>query len=69
MPVVFTLCPPVVPFTSTEKVQEPPAAMVPPERFTTEKPETVPSVIVPAPQEPVRLAQRGGRMPGRLPLR
>src|SRR5262249_28848423 len=28
--------------------------MVPPERLTTEKPETVPVVIVPAPQDPVR---------------
>src|SRR5947209_4035598 len=54
VPVVFTLCPPVVPFTSTEKVQEPPAAIVPPDRLMTENPETVPVVIVPAPQEPVR---------------
>jgi hypothetical protein len=35
-------------------VQEPPAAIVPPERLTTEKPETVPVVIVPAPHDPVR---------------
>src|SRR5262249_57737779 len=28
--------------------------MVPPERLTTEAPETVPVVIVPAPQDPVR---------------
>src|SRR5215831_4086785 len=27
--------------------------MVPPERFTTEKPDTVPVVMVPAPHEPV----------------
>src|SRR5689334_16531509 len=54
VPVVFTLWPPVVPTTFTEKVQEPPAAIVPPERLTTEKPETVPVVIVPAPHDPVR---------------
>jgi len=42
-----------VPTTFTEKVQEPPAAIVPPERLTTEKPETVPVVIVPAPHDPV----------------
>jgi hypothetical protein len=54
VPVVFTLWPPVVPTTFTEKVQEPPAAIVPPERLTTEKPETVPVVIVPEPHEPVR---------------
>lgn len=54
VPVVFTLCPPLVPTTFTEKVQEPPAAIVPPERLTTEKPETVPVVIVPAPHDPVR---------------
>src|SRR5947209_7926463 len=53
VPVVLTLCPPVVPTTFTEKVQDPPAAMVPPERFTTEKPEIVPVVMVPEPQEPV----------------
>ena len=53
IPVVFTLWPPLVPTTFTEKVQEPPAAIVPPERLTTEKPETVPVVIVPAPHEPV----------------
>src|SRR5262249_58919890 len=54
VPVVFTLWPPVLPTTFTAKVQEPPAAMVPPERLTTEEPETVPVVMVPAPQEPVR---------------
>src|SRR5215469_13055275 len=54
VPVVLTLCPPVVPTTFTENVQEPPAAIVPPERLTTENPEMVPVVIVPAPQEPVR---------------
>jgi hypothetical protein len=53
VPVVFTLCPPLVPTTFTEKVQEPPAAIVPPERLITEKPDTVPVVIVPAPHEPV----------------
>ena len=53
IPVVFTLCPPVTPTTFTENVQEPPAAIVPPERLTTEKPETVPVVMVPAPQDPV----------------
>jgi hypothetical protein len=53
VPVVFTLWPPVVPTTFTEKVHEPPAAIVPPERLTTEKPEIVPVVIVPAPQDPV----------------
>ena len=31
VPVVFTLCPPVVPTTFTEKVHEPPAAIVPPD--------------------------------------
>src|SRR6478735_6261211 len=54
VPVVFTLCPPLVPTTFTEKVQEPPAAIVPPERLTTEKPDTVPVVMVPAPHDPVR---------------
>src|SRR5262249_15310474 len=54
VPVVLTLCPPVAPTTFTENVQEPPAAIVPPERLTTEFPETVPVVMVPAPQEPVR---------------
>src|SRR5437660_12634841 len=54
VPLVLTLCPPVEPTTLTEKVQEPPAAMVPPERFTTEKPDTVPVVMVPAPHDPVR---------------
>src|SRR5689334_8866654 len=53
VPVVFTLWPPVVPTTFTENVQEPPAAMVPPARLTTEKPETVPVVMVPAPHDPV----------------
>jgi hypothetical protein len=53
VPVVFTLCPPLVPTTFTENVQEPPAAIVPPERLTTEKPETVPVVIVPEPHDPV----------------
>src|SRR5579859_274414 len=53
VPVVFTLCPPLVPTTFTENVHEPPAAIVPPARFTTENPETVPVVIVPAPHEPV----------------
>src|ERR1041384_4314972 len=53
VPVVFTLCPPVVPTTFTEKVHDPPAAIVPPERFTTENPETVPVVIVPDPHDPV----------------
>jgi hypothetical protein len=42
-----------VPTTFTENVQEPPAAIVPPERLTTEKPETVPVVMVPAPHDPV----------------
>ncbi len=42
-----------MPTTFTENVQEPPAAIVPPERLTTEKPETVPVVIVPAPHDPV----------------
>src|SRR3979411_797382 len=53
-PAVFTLCRPDWPTTLTEKVQEPPAAIVPPERLTTEKPDTVPVVIVPAPHDPVR---------------
>jgi hypothetical protein len=53
VPVVLTLCPPLVPTTFTENVQEPPAAIVPPERLTTEKPETVPVVMVPAPHDPV----------------
>ena len=53
LPVVLTLCPPLVPTTFTENVQEPPAAIVPPERLTTEKPETVPVVMVPAPHDPV----------------
>jgi hypothetical protein len=54
VPVVFTLTPLVVPTTFTEKVQEPPAAIVPSDRFTTEKPETIPVVIVPEPHDPVR---------------
>src|SRR6478609_2073212 len=54
VPVVFTLWPPLWPTTFTENVQEPPAAIVPPERLTTEKPETVPVVMVPAPHDPVR---------------
>jgi hypothetical protein len=54
VPVVLTLCPPLAPTTFTENVQEPPAAIVPPERLTTEKPETVPVVIVPAPHDPVK---------------
>jgi hypothetical protein len=53
VPVVLILCPPLVPTTFTEKVQEPPPAIVPPERLITEKPETVPVVIVPAPHDPV----------------
>src|SRR5947208_721375 len=65
VPVVFTLWPPVVPTTFTEKVQEPPAAMVPPDRLMTEKPETVPVVMVPAPQEPVSpLGVATARPPG-----
>src|ERR1041385_1957387 len=36
VPVVFTLCPPVVPTRFTERVHDPPAEIVPPERFTTE---------------------------------
>jgi hypothetical protein len=54
VPVVLTLCPPLAPTTFTENVQEPPPAIVPPERLTTEKPETVPVVIVPAPHDPVK---------------
>src|SRR5579859_1840108 len=54
VPVVFVLWPPLVPTTFTENVHEPPAAIVPPERLTTEKPETVPVVMVPAPHDPVR---------------
>src|SRR5579859_5088589 len=54
VPVVLTLWPPVTPTTFTENVQEPPAAIVPPERLTTEKPETVPVVMVPVPHDPVR---------------
>jgi hypothetical protein len=54
VPVMFTFRPLVVPTTFTEKVQEPPAAIVPPDRFTTEKPEIVPVVIVPEPHDPVR---------------
>src|ERR1043166_6208509 len=53
VPVVLTLCPPLVPVTLIENVQEPPAVIVPFARLTTEKPETVPVVIVPAPHEPV----------------
>src|SRR5262249_11509511 len=59
--VVFTLCPAVLPTTFTAKVQEPPATIVPPERLTAEKSETVPVVIV-----PVRTARLPGR--GILPL-
>jgi hypothetical protein len=54
VPVMFTFCPLVVPTTFTEKVQEPPAAIVPPDRFTTEEPAIVPVVIVPEPHDPVR---------------
>src|ERR1051326_8883235 len=54
VPVVLVLCPPLVPTTFTLNVQDPPAAMSPLARFTTEKPDTVPVVIVPAPQDPVR---------------
>src|SRR5690348_5529580 len=67
VPVVLTLLPPVWPTTLTEKMHEPPAAMEPPERFTTEKPETVPVVIVPAPHEPVRpFGVATARPPGRV---
>ena len=40
----------MVPTTFTENVQEPPAAMVPPDKLTTE----AEVVMVPDPQEPVR---------------
>src|SRR4051812_20461956 len=44
VPVVLCLSPAVWPTTFTLKVQEPPAAIVPPERFTTLEPLTVPVV-------------------------
>jgi hypothetical protein len=53
-PVVLFWVPGAMPTTFTENVHEPPAGSVPPERFTTEKPEMPPVVMVPAPQEPVR---------------
>src|SRR5215470_15731142 len=54
LPVVLVLSPAEVPVTFTEKVHEPPAAIVPPESVTTDVPDTVPVVMVPAPHEPVR---------------
>src|SRR5437899_4925337 len=56
--VVLLFVPAVVPVTLTENVHDDPAAgdavSVPPDRFTTLDPPTVPVVIVPAPQEPAR---------------
>src|SRR5690349_9916099 len=51
-PVVLIVSPLVSPTTFTLNVQEPPAAIEPPERFTTLEPPT--AVITPAPQEPMR---------------
>src|SRR2546427_8114094 len=57
LPVVLLLLPAVVPVTSTEKVQDDPAAgdavSVPPERLMVPLPAV--AVIVPLPQEPVTL--------------
>ena len=50
-PVVLVLAPAVVPVTLTVKVQEPLAAIVPPERLTAPPPAA--AVMVPAPQVPV----------------
>jgi hypothetical protein len=52
LPVVLFFAPAVVPVTLTEKVHEPLAAIVPPERLIA--PEPAVAVIVPAPQLPVR---------------
>src|SRR5262249_31902781 len=70
LPVVLCLSPTVWPVTFTLNVQEPPAGIEPPERFTTPKPPTVPVVIVPAPQEPVSPLGKGtARPPGRVSLK
>lgn len=61
--VIFTLCPPFLPTTLTVNVQEPPAATVPPERSTREKPNAVPVKILPAPHEPVSPLGLARRMP------
>jgi hypothetical protein len=51
LPVVLFFAPAVVPITFTEKVHDPLAAIVPPERLTM--PEPAPAVTVPAPHVPV----------------
>ncbi len=51
LPVVLFCVPAVIPVTFTEKLQEPPAAIVPPLRLITPVPAV--AVIVPAPQVPV----------------
>lgn len=53
-PVVLFCVPAAMPCTFTEKVHEPLAGNVPPVRPMVEKPETLPGVMVPVPQEPVR---------------
>ena len=73
-PVVLFCVPGAMPTTFTEKLQELDAARVPPERFTTENPETVPVVMVPAPHEPVSpfgvatLRPAGSVSPNPIPL-
>ena len=52
VPVVLFLVPAVVPVTFTEKVQEAPAANVPPDRLT--EPDPAVAVMVPLPQEPLK---------------
>ena len=67
-PVVLFFVPAVVPFTVSEKVQEPLAANVPPESVTLEGgPMT--GVIVPPPQEPVTVVEANCNPAGRLSVK
>ena len=60
------MCPAAVPVTFTENVQEPAAAMVPPERLTDE----ADVVMVPVPQDPVRPLGLGTARPaGRVSVK
>src|SRR5574340_538741 len=67
-PVVLLWTPAVVPFTFTEKLHEPLAAIVPPDRLTLPLPAT--AVIVPLPHVPLRpFGVATTRPPGRVSLK
>lgn len=66
--VVLFLVPAVVPFTVSEKVQDPLAASVPPESVTLEG-GPITGVIVPPPQDPVTVVEVNCNPAGRLSVK